>query len=201
MSLLLSKLRSTKWPRGKTRTAPRLCIPIVLGSPHDQFFFDRSDEMVSGLVQSPRLDLSNEELIKSHLPAIWLAETGADLQESLSSLLKLENHPEYPLKEGLEERLSDVEAKDKAEHKPKIMLDIIPEFEEVGWYSDNWIQDVLNRSNQVFYDSCNRWIELYKSARTQAEELHVLSLILTDHDRIKTKLVRGALKLYLKWIN
>ena len=147
------------------------------GSPHDQFFFDRSDEMVSGLVQSPRLDLSNEELIKSHLHAIWLAETGADLQESLSSLLKLENHPEYPLKEGLEERLSDVEAKEKAEHRAKkIMLDIIAEFEEAGWYSDNWIQDVLNRSNQVFYDSCNRWIELYKSARTQAEELSRVEL-------------------------
>ena len=40
------------------------------------------------------------------------------------------------------------------------MLDIIPEFEEASWCNDNWIQDVLNRSNQVFYDSCNRWIEL-----------------------------------------
>ena len=51
-------------------------------------------------------------------------------------VVETENHPEYPLKEGLEERLSDVEAKDKAEHRAKkIMLDIIPEFEEAGWYS------------------------------------------------------------------
>ena len=50
------------------------------------------------------------------------------------------------------------------------MLDIIPEFEEAGWYSDNWIQDVLNRSNKC---SMTLVIDglIYKSARTQADEL------------------------------
>ena len=49
--------------------------------------------------------------------------------------------------------------------------------------ADNWIQDVLNRSNQVFYDSCNRWIDLYKSARTQADEL---ARVETDPNRSRS---------------
>ena len=32
--------------------------------------------MVAGSVQAPRLDLTNEELIRSHIQAVWLAETG-----------------------------------------------------------------------------------------------------------------------------
>src|SRR5260370_36267405 len=33
--------------------------------------------MVAGSVAPPRLDLTNEDLIRSHVHAIWLAETGA----------------------------------------------------------------------------------------------------------------------------
>ena len=40
--------------------------------------------MVGGSVAPPRLDLANEDLIKSHVQAIWLAETGQDLHGSLT---------------------------------------------------------------------------------------------------------------------
>ena len=33
-------------------------------------------EMVAGSVAPPRLDLANEDLVRSHVHAIWLAETG-----------------------------------------------------------------------------------------------------------------------------
>ena len=34
--------------------------------------------MVAGVVRAPRLDLGNEELVKAHVHAIWLANTGID---------------------------------------------------------------------------------------------------------------------------
>ena len=46
------------------------------GSAHDQYYFRRSERMVAGSVAPPRLDLANEDLIRSHVHAIWLAETG-----------------------------------------------------------------------------------------------------------------------------
>lgn len=37
-------------------------------SPHDQWFFNHPEDMVQGVVKEPTLDLSNEALIKNHLP-------------------------------------------------------------------------------------------------------------------------------------
>ena len=44
-------------------------------------------EMVGGSVAPPRLDLANEDLVRSHVHAIWLAETGQDLRGSLTDVL------------------------------------------------------------------------------------------------------------------
>jgi ATP-dependent helicase YprA (DUF1998 family) len=41
-------------------------------SSHDQYFFRRPEDMVFGAVTPPRLDLANEDLIRSHVHAIWL---------------------------------------------------------------------------------------------------------------------------------
>src|SRR5208283_987445 len=39
---------------------------------HDQWYFRHRDEMVAGSVRPPRLDLSNEALVRAHLHAAWL---------------------------------------------------------------------------------------------------------------------------------
>src|SRR4029453_9018298 len=50
------------------------------GSPHDQYFFRRPGEMVSGQVRPPRLDLANEDLLRAHVHAVWLAAPGVRLR-------------------------------------------------------------------------------------------------------------------------
>jgi len=67
-------------------------------SPHDQYYFRRPDRMVAGAVVPPRLDLANEDLLRAHVHAVWLAETGQSLFSSVSELLEL-SQPELPLKE------------------------------------------------------------------------------------------------------
>ena len=46
--------------------------------------------MVAGAVSPPRLDLANEDLVRAHVHAIWLAETGEWLGNSLTDLLDVE---------------------------------------------------------------------------------------------------------------
>src|SRR2546422_2750736 len=58
-------------------------------SPHDQYFFRDPSRMVAGIVNAPTIDLANEELLKSHLHAVWLAETGQKLPSSIKDLLDL----------------------------------------------------------------------------------------------------------------
>src|SRR5699024_2187340 len=59
------------------------------GNAHDQYYFQHRRRLVSGTVDPPRLDLTNEDLLRSHVHAIWLAETGQDLHQSLSELIDL----------------------------------------------------------------------------------------------------------------
>ena len=59
------------------------------GSPHDQYFFKRPDQMVAGAVTPPRLDLANEDLVRAHIHAIWLAETRLSLGRSLKDVLEI----------------------------------------------------------------------------------------------------------------
>ena len=43
--------------------------------------------MVSGEVKPPRLDLANEDLIRAHMQAVWLATTQQWLGNSLTDVL------------------------------------------------------------------------------------------------------------------
>ena len=51
-------------------------------------WFRRSRDMVAGSVVAPRLDLTNEDLIRSHVHAMWLAETDQSMKSSITDLLE-----------------------------------------------------------------------------------------------------------------
>ena len=53
------------------------------GSPHDQYFFKRPERMVAGVVSAPQVDLTNEDLIRAHVHAVWLAEVRLSLGTSI----------------------------------------------------------------------------------------------------------------------
>ena len=54
------------------------------GSPHDRI--ERRNDMVAGVVRPPELDITNEELVKSHLHAVWLAEAKLALSPDIPEL-------------------------------------------------------------------------------------------------------------------
>jgi hypothetical protein len=66
--------------------------------------------MVSGVVVPPRLDLANEELLKSHIHSVWLSVVGLDLKDSIESLLDL-NSDDYPLNPNVAEQIKLSDAK------------------------------------------------------------------------------------------
>ena len=60
------------------------------GNSHDQYYFRRSERMVAGSVAPPRLDLLNEDLIRSHVHAIWLAEAGLKLGRKIPDTIDMD---------------------------------------------------------------------------------------------------------------
>lgn len=66
--------------RAGRRGDPALVLTCCAArSAHDQYFFRNREEAFTGVVRSPRLDLGNEDLVRAHIHAIWLAKTGLDL--------------------------------------------------------------------------------------------------------------------------
>lgn len=77
-------------------------------SPHDKHYFADPVKMVSGIVQAPRIDLTNEELIRSHINASVLSFLNADeFKPSLIELIDI-SAGSYKLKSDIKAKYQDV---------------------------------------------------------------------------------------------
>jgi very-short-patch-repair endonuclease len=139
------------------------------GSPHDQWFFKRPHLMVSGQVTPPRLDLANEDMLRAHVQAVWLAAVGLDLRSSLTEVLDL-NDPALPLLDSVKAHLTDTGARRRArEIAGRVLAEIEPVLAETVWWSGTWLDDVLNAVPRAFDDAVQRWRGLYRAAMAQFE--------------------------------
>lgn len=141
------------------------------GSPHDQYFFRRPELMVNGAVAPPCLDLANEDLVLSHIHAIWLAETGVDLGKTLKDILDLSGqYPTLDLLEGVQADIESDHARHRTRGRAQHVLDMIgAELYEAGWYEPEWLDKQLLVITQRFDGTCNRWRGLYRAALAQSE--------------------------------
>jgi ATP-dependent helicase YprA (DUF1998 family) len=145
-----------------------------VGSPHDQYFFKRPELMVAGAVSPPRLDLANEDLVRAHIQAVWLAETGQGLGTSLKDILDLSGEaPSLGILEPVLASLNDEGAKVRARRRAGRILETIgPDLGAAGWYTERWLDETLRQTTQRFDQVCQRWRGLYLAALRQRELQH-----------------------------
>lgn len=142
------------------------------GNSHDSYYFERSSLMVSGQVQPPRLDLANEDLVRSHVHAIWLAEALAPTRHGLGSsmrdVLDVEAGGALPVKETLWEYLGAADVAERARVAASAVLAPLHETLDLSsWWSDGWVDGVINGARTAFDHACDRWRQLYASARSE----------------------------------
>ena len=144
------------------------------GNAHDQYYFRRPTDMVGGSVAPPRLDLANEDLVRSHVQAVWLAETGQDLRGSLTDVLDVGGaSPTLELLPKVRERLTDPAAAQRAATRVKAVLaGMTANLARAPWWRDGWIDDAISQAPQAFDDACRRWRDLYRLA---LQEFHAQS--------------------------
>jgi len=161
------------------------------GSPHDRYFFRRPEQMVAGAVTPPRLDLTNEELLRSHLHAIWLSETGQSLHTSLMDLLDMSGeNPSLELLSSVKASIESQSALNRAKQKGRQVLDTIrDELALADWYHEEWLEQVYSHVTREFDAACERWRDLYRAARKQEEIQRSIEL-----DHTKTKQERNRAK-------
>jgi len=143
-------------------------------SPHDQYYFRNPVRMVHGQVNPPTLDLANLELVKSHMHAIWLAETGQGLGHSVRDLLDMNQPEALPLTEDMAASLDRPEARRRAHERGVRVLSMLAKEltpRSAPWYNEHWAESVFQRAYKEFDNALHRWRDLYR-ATARAIELN-----------------------------
>lgn len=139
------------------------------GSNHDQYYFKRQDRMVAGAVTPPRLDITNEDLLRAHVHAVWLSESSLNLGKSLKDLLDISGDtPTLHVLEHVQAALDSDEARRKAFQRTKmILVEVEDELKKTDWYSNTWLDGAINQVPNRFNLACERWRGLYRAAKGQ----------------------------------
>ena len=140
-----------------------------IGSSHDQYFFKRPERMVAGAVSPPRLDLANEDLVRAHVQAIWLTETGQSLGRSLKDVLDVEGEdPSLELRQIVRDSFAKEPAKRRARDRAgRVLASVEEDLRDAPWYKEGWLDEVLDGVERAFDRACDRWRTLYRAALAQ----------------------------------
>lgn len=137
---------------------------------HDQYYFRRRAEMVAGRVRPPRLDLANESLLRAHIHAVWLAQVRLPLGNSIETVIDADRE-ELPLRETVAQQIQLEESarQQVKEQVQKLLAADRQLLDKSGWFSERWLQQVIEEAPQAFDRAFDRWRELYRAATQQLE--------------------------------
>lgn len=164
---------------GRSGQAAVIVTYCAAQSPHDQYFFERRNDMVAGQVRPPALDITNEELVRSHLHAVWLAEAKLRLSPDIPEILDLTAEG-YPLRPELREVIERPSLRATSHAPMKLVLEqiIASEGGVPGWLGelDVFVENIAEKAPERFDEAFARWRELYHSARSQLAEANKRSM-------------------------
>lgn len=145
-------------------------------APHDRHYFQHQAELVAGAVQAPRLDLCNRELLLTHLNALAISEIGLPGLEAQGgdrpSLMRLveDDNGDMPLAPGVRDGLQIAPSTYESLRATfrRVIKDFEPELAARAgtWYSEDWLDQNLNKLADNLDSSMTRWRRLYRSARS-----------------------------------
>lgn len=153
---------------GRSGRAALALTYCAAASPHDQWFFEKQHEMVCGMVNPPALDLSNRDMLESHLRAIWLHSASYQLDGAIVNILDT-SLPDAPVLEEIREVLQNPAVIEKALPVAQSLVnDLISNFEyipnepEFDWLRDpHFCEHCLKDAWRLFDESFANWRELY----------------------------------------
>jgi len=143
-------------------------------SPHDQYFFADPPAMVHGEVRTPTLDLANEELVRSHLNAVWIASTDTRLDPSIAKVIEPDEGKSLPLRDDVRKNLTDAVIAPRAKSamlavmtllESELTPELAPWFSSKEALADGVIRGAFERFDRAF----SRWRDLFLSAARQRD--------------------------------
>jgi superfamily II DNA/RNA helicase len=157
-------------------------------SPHDKHYFSDPVKMVAGIVQAPRIDLTNMELIKSHINATVLSFLNAEeFKPSLVDLIDIAGGT-YILKSNVKAKYQDIIDSRFGEIK-SLVKEIISkiDFSGIKWFNETWLEIQIKTVPDKLEHALLRWKKMYVDALRQMNEAHEthISPIIKDSEKKK----------------
>jgi len=142
-------------------------------SPHDKHYFANPVKMVAGIVQAPRIDLTNEELIRSHINATVLSFLNAEeFKPSLIDLIDIAGRT-YKLKSDVKAKYQDVIDSRFSDIK-SLVLNVVAkiDFDGIKWFNEAWLDSQIRTVPDKLENALLRWRKMYLDALRQMNEAH-----------------------------
>ena len=144
---------------------------------HENYYLGSPIKMVKGEVKAPRMELVNEELFRTHLHSTILSLYPIpQLSDGVSALVDYSDINNIVLKDDVKANLqfSDFQ---KSEIK-RVFTEVIADSflqeridkEHPAWFTEQWIESVIDSYMYDFNKALERWRALYKDAQTQITE-------------------------------
>jgi hypothetical protein len=164
---------------GRSGQAAVITTYCAAQSPHDQYYFRRRRDMVAGIVKPPALDLANEDLIRSHLHAVWLALSGQQLAPDIPDVLDLSKEG-APVRADIAAALGDPDLERRAVPAMHSVLQaVLPHIEPPlpDGLTDEaaFVAEVAENAPRAFEAAFDRWRGLYNAAQKQLHEANARS--------------------------
>ncbi len=142
-------------------------------SPHDKHYFANPVKMVAGIVQAPRIDLTNEELIRSHINATVLSFLNAEeFKPSLIDLIDIAGGT-YKLKNDIKAKYHDVIDSSFTDIKNLVLRVVASiDFRGIRWFNDAWLETQIKTVPDKLEHALLRWRKMYLDALRQMNEAH-----------------------------
>lgn len=163
-------------------------------SPHDKHYFANPVKMVAGIVQAPRIDLTNEELIRSHINATVLSFLNAEeFKPSLTNLVDISGKT-YKLKSDIKSTFQDVIDSRFSEIRKTVLevINGIEELRETKWFNNHWVEDRIKTVPSELEKALLRWRKMYLDALRQMNEAHEIKTSPVIKDSEKKRLANRS---------
>jgi superfamily II DNA/RNA helicase len=141
-------------------------------SAHDIHFFEDRNGMVSGQVTAPRLDLMNEDLLRSHFNALYLSSVQIQGIEDghIDNVLDTAD-PELALRpETRASFANDALYMEAVIAKWRLVIrDLEDQLGKRSWYAGDWAQTVYRGMPTSFDRALDRWRNLFRQQKAQVD--------------------------------
>ena len=159
---------------GRSGSAALVLTYCSAQSPHDQYFFANRADMVQGVVRPPVIDLSNQDLVESHLHAIWLAQTGAEISGKIAEVLDTSN-AKRPLRSDIRTAAADPVTREKATTRmQRVLADLarVYKAQPPEWFdsADAVASRISATAAESFERAFDRWRSLLSGAEVLRDE-------------------------------